>query len=195
MATAEDVLYLYERNSHIYHDCKFKKCLESCETNWNNECYCYTRQTVFPSIIGDQTLPCNLKIKCYIRPGEECPICLEPIFTVKKAHLTECGHAFHKSCILNIMKTKWLSKNYMATVRCPICRCSLGRHNITHRYRSSYNSYHSNESHVNGLDKLEDYLLTHDLILPSFCSNHYDHYLGVKKDCSVCDEYRKYGDL
>ena len=45
MSTAEDVFYLYERNSLVY----------------NND-----EKKVLPYTIGDQDTPCNLKIKCYI---------------------------------------------------------------------------------------------------------------------------------
>ena len=194
MSTLEDVMYLYERNSRIYHDCKLKKCLESCESAWNEECYCCYKQTVFPYTIGDQTLPCSMKVRCYIRPGDECPVCLEKIYTQKTAYITGCGHAFHKSCLFNIMKTKWMSTSYAKTVRCPMCRKSLGRPDMAQRYCSNYLSS-NNHRDSNGLDKLEDYWLSNDLQMPYFCSDGYDHFLGLGKNCYICDEYREKGDL
>lgn len=37
----------------------------------------------------------NMKIKHYIKIGDECPICMDEIWTIRDAFLTECGHGFH----------------------------------------------------------------------------------------------------
>jgi hypothetical protein len=193
MSTAEDVFYLYERNSRYYHDCNLKNAIEECSDCWNNECFCHLKQDVMPLTIGDQFAPCHLKIKCYIKPGEECPICYEQILTKTTAFITNCGHAFHKKCIFKCMETKWLSKAYLSSVRCPLCRCSLGHPDLEQRYRSSYFSY--NFKNDNELDKLEDFWLTKDYKLPTFCSNGYNHYLGIKHGCGICKSYRKKGEM
>ena len=62
MSTAEDVFYLYERNSRCYHDCSK---IEECTDSYNDECYCHLKQDVIPFTIGDQYVPCDFKIKCY----------------------------------------------------------------------------------------------------------------------------------
>jgi len=193
MTTVEDVFYLYERNSRYYHDCKLKNCIEECQDCWSNDCYCHLKQEVRPFTIGDQYVPCNLKIKCYIKPGEECPICYEQIFTKKTAFLTNCGHTFHKKCLFKYIETKWLSTAYLSNARCPMCRCCLGHPEFEQRYRSSYFSYNFKDD--NELDKLEDFWLTKDFKLPTFCSKNYNHYLGTVQTCFICRCYREKGEL
>jgi hypothetical protein len=189
MSTAEDVFYLYERNSRYYHDCSK---IEECADSYNDECYCHLKQDVIPFTIGDQYVPCDFKIKCYIKPHEECPICYEEIMTKSTAFITNCGHSFHKSCLSKYIETKWLSTTYISTARCPICRCSLGHPEFDQRYRSSY--FNCNHSNDNELDKLEDFWLTKDYKLPVFCSHGYNHYLGLNKNCFICKGYREKGD-
>lgn len=193
MTTAEDVFYLYERNSRYYHDCNFKNQIEECSDCWNNECFCHLNQDVIPFTIGDQYVPCDLKIKCYIKPGHECPICYDTILQKSSAFITNCGHAFHKKCIFKCMEIKWINNGYISNANCPLCRCSLGHPELMQRYKSSYFSL--NFKYDNGLDKLEDFWLTKDYKLPIFCSNSYRHYLGMNKECFVCKSYREKGDL
>lgn len=183
MSTAEDVFYLYEH----------KSCYYDCSQNEKSVCYCRIEQIVQPITIGDQDIPCEYNIKCYIRPGHDCPICFEQILTKTSAFITCCGHAFHKKCIFKYMKTKWLSSSYMSVARCPMCRCSLGHPEFIQRYKSSYfnGSYKNN----NKLDKLEDFWISCDYKLPLFCSNGYDHYLGIKKICFCCEAYREKGEI
>ena len=50
-------------------------------------------------------------------------------------------------------------------------------------------------SHNNELDKLEDFWLSNEYKLPNFCSNGYNHYLGMYKDCFICKSYREKGEL
>jgi len=193
MSTAEDVFCLYERNSRYYHDCNLKNCIEECNDCWSNDCYCHLKQTVRPFTIGDQNVPCSLKIKCYVKPGEECPICYEEIMTKSSAFITNCGHPFHKKCLSKYIESKWLSSSYTSTARCPMCRCSLGDPDFVQRYRATYFSY--NYKNDNELDKLEDFWISKDYKLPTFCSNRYDHYLGLDKFCFICKSYREKGDI
>lgn len=178
MATPEDVFYLYERNSRHYN-------------NRDNEGNEYSTQNVLPFTIGDQDSPCNLNVKCYIRPGDECPICYDLIERKSTAFITPCGHNYHKKCIFDYFKSKWTSTSYTSVVRCPICRCSLGHPEFIQRYRSSYFSYCYSDS--NELDKLEDFWLSYDYKLPNFCSWNYNHYLGMDKYCQYCKTYREKG--
>ena len=183
MATAEDVFYLYERNSTYYHRCKK---MSECPDNWLNECYCYTKQEVLPLAIGNQTIPCSIKRKCYIRPGEECPICLENIFRKSDAYITCCGHSFHKTCIFKSMETQWRHK-YASNFKCPMCRTNLGTdiHELSLRYKFT----------PNNLDNLENFWLTKHLMLAQTCGNNYDHEIGMKIDCFICSKYREKGEL
>ena len=148
----------------------------------------YIEQKVKPFTIGDQNTPCDVKIKCYIKPGEECPICYEEIMTKSSAFITNCGHPFHKKCLSKYIESKWLS---ISTARCPMCRCSLGDPDFIQRYRASYFFY--NYKNDNELDKLEDFWISKDYRLPSFCSNRYDHYLGCNKYCLLCKNYVETG--
>jgi hypothetical protein len=184
MSTLEDVFYLFERNSRYYYTCK--KCHDY-------ECNCYEKPDILPFTIGDQTASCDLKVKCYIKPGDECPICYDPIMTKSSAFITDCGHSFHKKCLFKSMETKWLSTAYSSNARCPMCRNSLGHPEFIQRYRSSYFSYKYKND--NKLDQLEDLWLSIDYKLPNFCSNKYDHYLGLSKACQICKSYREKGEL
>lgn len=193
MSTAEDVFYLYERNSSHYYNCHETGNIENCNYGYTKECYCHLKQDVLPLTIGDQHSPCNLKIRCYIRPGDECPICYEQILTKSSAFITCCGHQFHKKCMFKYIQSKWLSISYTSTARCPMCRCSLGHPEFVQRYKASY--FNISYKNDNELDKLEDFWISCDYKLPSFCSNGYDHYLGMNKECFCCLNYRENGEL
>jgi hypothetical protein len=125
-------------------------------------------------------------------PYEECPICYDQIMTKQSAFITNCGHAYHKKCLFKYIESKWLSTKYTSPARCPMCRSSLGHPDFVQRYKSSYFSLNYDDN--NELDKLEDFWISFDLILPSFCSNSYDHYLGFDKNCFRCKSYRKTGN-
>lgn len=59
----------------------------------------------------------------YIVEGSECPICYEPIVSHKNAYLTECNHAFHKTCLTKWYEAKETKEN---SVDCPMCRQDPG---------------------------------------------------------------------
>lgn len=170
MTTVEDVFYLYENNSSSDND-------------------------VIPYSIGDNDVPCRYKIKCYVKPGDECPICYEEIWTKTSAYITGCGHHYHKKCLFNYIKSIWLSNSYCHIARCPLCRYSLGYPDFIKRYRSSYFAPLREYKDNNELDKLEDFWLTHKYRLPEFCSNGYRHYLGCKSTCFICKNYREKGEI
>lgn len=193
MSTAEDVFYLYERNSRYYYNCSQNDNINTYSDCLNNECYCHLKQDVFPFTIGDQFVPCRIKVRCYIRPGDACPICCDPILTKSSAFITDCGHHYHKKCLFKYMETKWISNKYLTSIKCPMCRCSLGHPELIQRYRSSYFSI--NYKNDNEIDKLEDFWISCEYKLPSFCSDGYDHYLGMNKNCFCCKEYREKGDI
>jgi hypothetical protein len=146
---------------------------------------------IYPTNIGDSDSVCNIKYKCYIKPGEECPICMEQILTMSNAYLSYCGHTYHKKCIYTYMKTKWESKNYYTSCKCPMCRSSLGHPDLKQRYKYSY--FDISYKCENGLDKLEDFWLSCEYKLPEYCGNNMDHYLGMKQNCKCCKLYREKG--
>ena len=184
MATAEDIFYLYERNSTHYSNCSKNGKKDVCPTYNFDECFCCFSEPVNPITIGCSSVPCSLKRKCYIKQYEECPICMEKISRKCDAYLTSCGHSFHKQCIFKTAEEKWIKK-YASQIRCPICRTSLGIdiHNINSRYNSIPGS----------LDDLENFWIRKDYIIPEICDTHWNHYLGLNKNCNTCLEYRKKG--
>ena len=189
MSTAEDVFYLYERNSSYYYDCKLYNNLNNCITYLlTNECLCKEKnQVVFPITIGNQECSCSLNRKCYVKPGTECPICFEEILKKSETYLTCCGHAFHKKCIFNSFKQKILFKK-TSNFNCPLCRKRLGYElfDINMRYLQT-DKYK--------LDDLEEVNQRGEFMVPSICLNGDNHYLGMKKDCKLCNKYRKTGHL
>ena len=163
---------------------------------------------LIPKSIGNIDVPCSIKRRCYIKPGEECPICIESILTKTNAFLTCCGHAFHKSCIFKCVEKKWEEK-YPGTFYCPVCRTYLGCdvHDMNERYvipsinddfegENSFKGENSFEGvkKLNYLDILENFWLTKDLSLALPCRNRYDHYVGMKKDCYRCKQFVLYGE-
>ena len=113
MSTTEDVYWLYERNKTTeYNGCvKLKK---ECLNLYDNKCYCIPTDIVLPTTIGCQDIKCRFKTKTYIKFNEECCICMESIIHKSNAHLTECGHAFHKKCLFKVIETKWMKLRRMA---------------------------------------------------------------------------------
>lgn len=194
MSGLEDVFSLYE-GSPSYGNCSHNNYNKkySCGECWNN-CwhYCKTKE-VLPLTIGDQNTICDLRYKCYIRPGDECPICYEPILTKSNAFITNCGHSYHKKCLSKYMEVKWLSSGYMSPVLCPICRSSLGHPTFVQRYRSSYFTVGYKDD--NQLDKLEDFWISYNYHIPLFCKNQFNHYLGMEKNCWSCKLYREKGEV
>jgi hypothetical protein len=182
MTTAEDVFYLYERNLLYYTDCR-KNGKRKCEVLENdNDCYCHLESIVQPFTIGNQYVPCNIKRKCYIKQGEICPVCIDPIMTKSKAFLTLCGHSFHKSCIFKAFEQKSKDK-YASNFYCPICRTNLGMdvYDISVRYNVK----------AGNLDTIENFMITKEYMMPHICSKGWDHYLGINNTCKTCKKYRK----
>lgn len=120
------------------------------------------------------------KKKYYIRPNQECPICLEPILTKNSAFLTPCGHGFHKLCIHQAFERNWLTKQ--GGIRCPLCRYGDINDYCVEKY-CCWNMY------ANDLDCLENFWFNKDITLATPCYSG-DHYVGVDKNCSSCRKYR-----
>lgn len=188
MSTAEDVFYLYERNLSYYYDCKQRGEQNSCISYiLTKECKCSREQIVIPQTIGNIECSCCLNRKCYIKPGTECPICFDNILKKSEAYLTCCGHAFHKKCIFNAFKQKLLFRKN-SNFGCPLCRRRLGYELFDINTRYAYND-------KRGLDDLEEFTCRNEYMIPSICFSGNDHYLGMKKECKMCDNYRKTGSL
>ena len=185
MTTTDDVFWLYERNKNKeYNDC-IKLC-KPCPNLFGTDCCCESLDPVLPITIGEQDVPCRFKTKSYIKIGEECPICFDPIIHKKNAYLTGCGHAYHRKCVFNSIQAKWEIKPY-STLRCPMCRSNLGYPEMFERYNYSYDKNTS-------LDRLEDYWVSKEFRMPGFCSFG-KHYLGMKNNCSNCINYRNTGEF
>lgn len=184
MSTDDDVFWLYERNKNYYADCVKIGKRDTCPEISNGKCYCSYNETVNPITIGFTDIKCDFKRKTYIKPGQECPICFEPILKKSESYLTSCGHGFHKLCMFNVFHNKWKLDKY-ANFKCPMCRCLLGIPYIPEKYNSfSFD--------INGLDKLEDFWNYFDYQLCFYCDN--GHVEGMNKDCILCTNYRKYGN-
>jgi len=135
----------------------------------------------------------NLNHKHYIKIGEECPICLNPILHRKEAYLTDCAHSFHCHCIASNYNT-----NYEYGYKCPICRQDVGIFDdCKHRYSED-------KCISNSLDKLEDFWNNIDTDCPHKCyyvfSNGDTNYrtvhdLGMKQNCKRCKIYRTTGEI
>ena len=192
MTTEDDVFWLYERNSHEYSICEGIKAGEPCQSehreydniNYGKECFCHLDSVVYSINIGYRWTPCRMKTKSYIRIGEECPICIEPILYKSNANLTSCGHSFHRKCIqrmigLNRLRNIW-------DFICPLCRTNTGEYDDLFRYNSRTR---------NGLDRLEEFWMNKEHKSCRVCdfSSLHNHYLGFNKNCKECLSYREFG--
>ena len=184
MTTTEDVFWLYERNRFIYNDCKHSG--KSCPNQYGNECLCYLKEYVYPTTVGDPSLPCRFNVRQYIKIGEECPICIDPILYKTNAYLTGCGHAFHKKCLLKMFESKWSEKLY-SVFHCPMCRTSLGLPELDKRYNTDI----AEDGSFNSLDELENFWITKDYMMCQPCSK--SHPIGMKYNCKKCRNYRTHG--
>ena len=192
MTTTDDIFWIYERNSYIYSVCEETKNDKTCKNDYHEdsnckECFCHSEAIVHPIMIGYIWTPCRMNKKSYIKIGEECPICMEPIIHKKNAYLTCCGHSFHRKCILKLNETNGL--NDFTQLTCPICRDHQGSYEENNRY--GYNT-------KNGLDKLEEFSINKDYQSCEICDfsdlkSGKNHYVGMNKNCHRCQTYRQTG--
>lgn len=82
-----------------------------------------------------KTITDNLKEKTYIKSGQMCPICYEPILSRKNSMILNCGHVFHKHCLQDWFLTCMRSyDNIIYDVSiwrecvCPLCRGDPGEY-------------------------------------------------------------------
>jgi len=189
--TLEDVFYCHERNSLWYLNSPFDTpkvypvvigentiekttdhfCLEPRQGNGGRKCL--VKRKIPKDIYA------NLKTRHYIRIGEECSICYEGIFHKRDAQLTDCGHAFHYSCLRQYSYSK-----KSLTTCCPLCR-----EPIYHIDKNRYSSYSPCK-----LDMLEDFWLNHKTLLPEMCFSDITrekvHVTGTHgSSCRMCRQY------
>ncbi len=101
----------------------------------------------------------NLKIKHYIKIGENCPICYDEIIYKKNAFLTDCGHSFHYDCVINYDYSNSFNRH---GIHCPICRSDMGIYDdLKDKFRYSKNSF----------DQLQDFEMNIKNKLPKVCFN------------------------
>jgi hypothetical protein len=99
----------------------------------------------------------NLKIKHYIKIGDCCSICFDEINHRRDAFLTDCGHSFHYSCIMNYEYKTYFTIN---GILCPICRQDMGN------YNDIKNIYHYSK---NEIDKLINFETNYKTKIPKIC--------------------------
>lgn len=116
-----------------------------------------------------------------------CIICFEEILLRSTLFMTTCNHCYHKQCMFAYMETYW-ANNYLHPLKCPLCRRCLGHPQL-------YDNPTNNNSTTNGLDELEDFWNSYRYRLPIYCSNQYNHYLGMMNDCLCCEAYREKGEF
>lgn len=186
----EDVYYLFEK-------------LDTCDNDNDNIVNSYY------SIGRTDREQKSISQKMYIRPFEKCSICMDKIQTKRNAFLTDCGHTFHRKCLANYTFHKRLQK-YNYSIKCPLCRCNLGVPVFYERYPCIADTdTDTNIENINFLDRLENYEmndnndeylhicyqqnLTTPTTTTTTTTNNKSHFLGVKKDCNSCLQYRKNG--
>lgn len=180
----------YDRNCLYYSKCKE---LKTCTNIIYDCCYCHNNALLQPNVIANCGFSPgiekpNINKKCYIKFGEICSICIEPIITKKSAWLTPCGHTFHRKCLIDNFQYRTIHKmtiGHSNEIPCPVCRegliwCCVGIDKL-----DKYNS-------KNGLDQLENFWHTID-INPYLLCWECDNAVGMKKSCNNCIQYRNTG--
>lgn len=131
----------------------------------------------------------TLKTKHYIRIGDECCICYDPMYFKSNTVLTNCGHGFHYKCLLN-----YFYKNYNNYSICPLCRQKVGNiDGIKERYYFNFSN--------NYIDILDDFYNIIESKIPKKCIPFYKnidghlplHDIGMNNRCFSCFNYRKNG--
>ena len=116
----------------------------------------------------------------YIKFGHECSICLEPITKTLNAWKTECGHTFHKTCLIRYCDTA-LSNNFC----CPYCREKL--YGFEWWAFLVYDTVSRNCD--NYLDQVHHYELYKNMIRQKICGE-CDNIIGFTKHCFECKDWR-----
>ena len=88
----DNILYSYDKD--LYKTFNNTEIDTICNTNMN--CSIINNHNLF-NIFDTNMVKTSLTLKHYIKCGEKCPICFDPIIKCNDSYLTECGHAFHKN--------------------------------------------------------------------------------------------------
>jgi hypothetical protein len=204
--TVEDIFYVHERNRLIYYDCEKQGCIDKCPNNLLQVCCCKNYCPVYPDIISnDYKINHNKTKKIYIKPGEICPICYDPIINKKNAFLTPCGHSFHKTCLNQTHTSNLLrfgSKNE-EKMPCPMCRKTIHVENFYDPLKIFF--YKKNPSEFDIFDAgeickntdfcklVDNFWEKGELNSPQIClsRNMGPHFFGMKKNCTQCIIFQK----
>lgn len=132
--------------------------------------------------IGCSIRKYSLNNKCYINPYTAiCPICLMLINKYNNAYLTECGHAYHKTCIMTALEYSCKSLLHIR-LNCSLCRKNLDVISI----EESVQMFDIN----NVLDEVDNFWLTiqynmRDICIASTKTNR--HFYACDKMCKICN--------
>ena len=181
MTTLEDILNPYERNIWFY--IEDNEHLDIIPVEFYCEIYRSNHE-----ITKDKKD--NLKIKHYIKFGELCPICYEPIYFKKHALLGNCGHCFHNHCIFKRDEIDLYTVKQNKLGECPYCRQDMGL------YECSNNRYQTTKGKNQFCDGVENYINNYNLTYSNICMRYTmqgRHAVGFDKNCYECLKYRNTG--
>lgn len=183
---------LYDRNSRYYYTCKdISKCPTKEDTN---ECLCHHKQIVVPQDIGEWWVhnKNNWNRRIYIQIGSKCSICLSSINKKSDAWITNCGHSFHRSCLMESYRIYENNTNiihYTNCMPCPICRADLPTCCCGFDF-SRYQKVYGKRR--NELDNLENFYAFFDIANPIECYKCKKN-IGMNNACKSCTDYQKNG--
>ncbi len=75
---------------------------------------------------------CTTHLKS-IKANDDCPICLQPMFSSTRSNACENGHYYHTQCLY-----KWVMSESQKRDMCPTCNCTI-RHEVLYKIFKSYN--------------------------------------------------------
>jgi hypothetical protein len=133
----------------------------------------------------------------YIKIGEPCAICFEPIVKARNAYYTECGHKVHKTCITDYYNSTFnnrsLGHSFNWKISCPICRHPLNKCLwLEKRYLT--NPFLKKDIYCNLVYDHYPELLNHDIIecAGCECTNGCGNVCGsfYTQGCTHCSRWR-----
>ena len=136
-------------------------------------CYCNNKQDYIPgSNVCNNYCFENIPVSSLTIGDTEIPCNINRKSYIKQGE--ECS-----ICLENVMtkNTAYLSPELSE------------RYNL---YNNNNNNNNNNNIHI--LDELESFWLHKDTRIPEICNNGYNHYMGLKKTCLQCIDYRNYGN-
>lgn len=127
----------------------------------------------------------------YMKWGQVCVICFDPIVNQQNAYLTECNHAMHKACITSL----WNSTNFSSMeFKCPLCRVGLTKCTWLHpRYAlEPWRIPHRKKPRCNVDFESQRHLFNEDIIKCKGCpcTTGCQGYVGRNPECKACHNWR-----